>query len=65
MGHRVGHSLGVRGCGCAVGDGGVCNPCGPAPASAADQQREDRHHRVDEECPGGTEMLSGLKYELV
>lgn len=50
---------------CVVVDGGVCDRVRSAPASAADRQTEDRHHRVDKEKRSmGTEMVSGPKYEL-
>lgn len=58
--------MGVRGFGSVLWVTRVCViHVGSAPASAASQQREDRHHRADEEkCPIGTEMVFGPKYEM-
>lgn len=63
--HRVGAAWDERSHACVVSDGG-CDCVGSAPASAADHQTEDRHHRVDEqEHSVGTETVSGPKFELV
>lgn len=44
---------------------GVCViHVGSVSASAADRQREDRHHGMDEDCLIRIKMVSEPKYEL-
>lgn len=52
-----------RGRGYAVSDWGGVIHVGSVSASAADRQREDRHHGMDEDCLIRIKMVSGPKYE--